>query len=157
MYGQGLRAIWRDCLEGGIGCLGPQEWLGVGIVGLNEGSDIGLELIDAAMDGALDLVVGEQREPMFDLVEPGGAGWCEVEVVARAAGEPGFDRRRFVGGVIVEYQMDVEIGRHGLLDCPRNLRKFDRAVALVAVPDDPTGGDVQGYDVRSCPIKICIS
>ena len=50
--------------------------------------------------------------------------------------------------------MDVEIGRHGLLDCPRNLRKFDRAVALVAVPDDPTGGDVQGYDVRSCPIKI---
>ena len=53
MYGQGLRAIWRDCLEGGIGCLGPQEWLGVGIVGLNEGSDIGLELIDAAMDAAL--------------------------------------------------------------------------------------------------------
>ena len=53
MYGQGLRAISRDCLEDGIGCLGPDERLGVVIVGLNKGSDIGLELIDAAMDAAL--------------------------------------------------------------------------------------------------------
>jgi len=43
MYGQCLRAISRDCLEDGIGCPGPDEWLGVVIVGLNEGSDIGLE------------------------------------------------------------------------------------------------------------------
>jgi len=91
MYGPGLRAISRDCLEDGIGCLGPDERLGVVIVGLNKGSDIGFELIDAAMDAALDLLVGEQREPAFDLVEPGGAGRREVEVVARLAGEPGFD------------------------------------------------------------------
>ena len=91
MYGPGLRAISRDCLEDGIGCLGPDERLGVVIVGLNKGSDIGFELIDAAMDAALDLLVGEQREPAFDLVEPGGAGRREVEVVARVAGEPGFD------------------------------------------------------------------
>ena len=50
---------------------------------MNKGSDIGLELIDAAMDAALDLLVGEQREPAFDLVEPGGAGRREVEVIAR--------------------------------------------------------------------------
>ena len=54
-------------------------------------ADIGLEPIDAAMHAALDLLVGEQREPAFDLVEPGGAGRREVEVVARVAGEPGFD------------------------------------------------------------------
>ena len=135
MYGQGLRAISRDCLEDGIGCLDPDEWLGVVIVGLNEGSNVGLELIDAAMGAALDLLVGEQREPAFDLVEPGGAGRREVEVVARVAGEPGFDRRRFVGGVIVEHQMDVEIGRHGLLDLRQEFAEFDRAVALVTVPD----------------------
>ena len=96
MYGQGLRAISRDCLEDGIGCLGPDEGLGLVIVGLDEGGDIGLELIDAAMDAALDLLIGEQREPAFDLVEPGGAGRREVEVVARVAGELSFDRRRFV-------------------------------------------------------------
>jgi hypothetical protein len=76
MYGQGLRTISCDRFEDGIGCLGPDEWLGVVIVVLNEGSDIGLELIDAAMDAALDLLVGEQREPAFDLIEPGGAGFA---------------------------------------------------------------------------------
>jgi len=60
-------------------------------VGLDEGGDIGLEPIDAAMHAALDLLVGEQREPAFDLVEPGGAGRREVEVIARVAGEPRFD------------------------------------------------------------------
>ena len=58
-----------DRLEDGIGCLGPDERLGVVIVGLDEGGNIGLEPIDAAMHAALDLLVGEQREP-FDLVEP---------------------------------------------------------------------------------------
>jgi hypothetical protein len=66
--------------------------LEVVIVGLNEGNDIGPILRDAA----LDLLVGGLREPAFDLVEPGGAGRCEVEVVARVAGELSFDRRRFV-------------------------------------------------------------
>jgi len=109
MYGQGLRAI-RDRLEDGIGCLGPDAWLGGGYCGLNEGNDIGPKLRDAA----LDLLVGEPREPAFDLVEPGGAGRCEVEVVARVAGELSFDRR--CGGIVDEHQVDVEIGGHGLLD-----------------------------------------
>ena len=93
---------------------------------MNKGSDIGLELIDAAMDAALDLLVGEQREPAFDLVEPGGAGRREVEVVARVAGAPGVDGRRFMGGIIVEHQMDVEIGWHGLLDLRQEFAEFDR-------------------------------
>ena len=54
-------------------------------MGLDEGGDIGLEPIDAALHAALDLLVGEQREPAFDLVEPGGAGRGEVEVIARVA------------------------------------------------------------------------
>ena len=66
--------------------------LEVVIVGLNEGNDVGPILRDAA----LDMLVGGLREPAFDLVEPGGAGRCEVEVVARVAGELSFDRRRFV-------------------------------------------------------------
>ena len=52
---------------------------------------------------------------------------------ARVAGEPGFDGRRFMGGVIVEHQMDVEIGRHGLLDLRQEFAKFDCAVALVVM------------------------
>jgi len=92
----------------------------------------GFEIVDAAMDGARDLLVGEQREPALDLVQPGGAGRCEVEVIARVAGEPCLDRRRLVDGVVVEHEMDVEVGRHGLLDLGQELAEFDRAVTLVA-------------------------
>jgi hypothetical protein len=66
-----------------IGALGPDERLWVVIMRVDEGSDVGVELIDGAMDAALDLLVGEQREPALDLVKPGGAGRCEVEVIAR--------------------------------------------------------------------------
>ena len=138
----------RDRLEDGIGCLGPDEWLGLVIVGLDDDGDIGLEPIDAAMHAALDLLVGEQREPAFDLVEPGGAGRGEVEVIARVAGEPRFHGRGLVGGVIVEHQMDVEIGRPGLLDRGQELAEFDRAVTLVAAADDMAGGDIQSGEQR---------
>jgi hypothetical protein len=40
--------------------------------------------------------------------------------------------------------MDVEIGRHRLLDLRQEVAEFDRAVTLVAVADDPAGGNVQG-------------
>jgi hypothetical protein len=65
MEREGIGAISRDRLEDGISALGPDERLGVGIVGLNESGDVGLEFLDAAMDTALDLLVGEQREPAF--------------------------------------------------------------------------------------------
>jgi hypothetical protein len=44
---------------------------------VNEGGDIGVELIDAAIDAALDRLVGEQREPARR----------KVEVIALTAGE----------------------------------------------------------------------
>jgi len=45
------------------------------------------KFLDAAMDAALDLLVGQQREPAFDLVQPGSAGWCAttITVAARVA------------------------------------------------------------------------
>jgi hypothetical protein len=48
------------------------------------------------------------------------------------------------GGVIVEHEMDVEIGRHRLLDLGQELAEFNRAVTLVAAADDVAGSDVQG-------------
>ena len=156
MHGEGFGAISGDGLEDGIGGLGPDEGLGVVVVGLDEGGNVGLEFVDAAMDAALDLLVGEQREPALDLVEPGGAGRREMQVIARVSGEPGFDRRCLVGGVIVEHQMDVEIGRHGLFDRGQEPAEFDRAVALVATADDPAGGDVQGGEQRGRAVALVV-
>jgi hypothetical protein len=40
--------------------------------------------------------------------------------------------------------MDVEIGRHRLLDLRQEVAEFDRTVTLVAVADNPAGGNVRG-------------
>ena len=34
--------------------------------------------------------------------------------------------------------------------------EFDRAVALVAAADDPTGGDVQGGEQRGCAVALVV-
>jgi hypothetical protein len=52
--------------------------------------------------------------------------------------------------------MDVEIGRHGLLDLRQEFAEFDRAVALVAAPDDPTGDDVQGGKQRGRAVALVV-
>lgn len=71
---EGVGAISGDGLEDGIGGFGPHEGLWVVIVGLDEGDDGGFQFEHAAVDAALNLLVGEQREPTLDLIEPGGAG-----------------------------------------------------------------------------------
>ncbi len=54
MDGEGVGAISSDRVEYGIGALGPDERLWVVIMGVDEGGDVGLELIDAAMDVTLE-------------------------------------------------------------------------------------------------------
>jgi hypothetical protein len=73
-----------------------------------------------------------------------------MQVIARVSSEPGSDRRCLVGGVIVEHQVNVEIGWHGLFDRGQKPAQFDCAVALVATADDPAGGDVKSRTTRSC-------
>ena len=79
MHGEGVGAISGDGLQDSIGGFGPDERFWVIVRGLDEGVDGGLEFMHAAMDAALDLLVGEEGKPAFDLVQPGGAGWREVE------------------------------------------------------------------------------
>jgi hypothetical protein len=100
---ESVGTISCEGLEDGIGGLGPDKRLRVVVVHLNEGCDVSLQFADAAMDAALDLLVGEQREPAFDLVQPGGARRGEVQVIVRVTGQPGSDRRGFVGGIVVEH------------------------------------------------------
>ena len=72
--------------------------------------------LGGAMDAAPDLFVGQQPEPALDLVEPGGAGGCEMGLPARPFGEPVADRLGLVGPVVVHDDVDVEISRDVRLD-----------------------------------------
>jgi hypothetical protein len=63
--------ISGEGVEDLVGGLLPHERLGVVVPGLDPGSDVGFEGLDARVGAAADLLVGEVAEPSFDLVEPG--------------------------------------------------------------------------------------
>src|SRR5271156_5138555 len=71
-------------------------------------------------------------------------------------GQPGSDGRGLVRGIVVEHQVDIEIGRHGDFDRGEELAKFDRAVPLVASADDPAGSDVRSGEQGSRAVALVI-
>ena len=57
--------------------LGPAEELGVRVVNIAGSADISLECLSGGMDASPNLLVGDQSEEAFGLVDPGGTGGGE--------------------------------------------------------------------------------
>ena len=61
----GLSIVSAEALDGSedvVGGLGPFEWLGIGIVMTDEVHNVGAQSLDAAVDAAPDLLVGDEGE-----------------------------------------------------------------------------------------------
>ena len=58
------------------------------VIALDKGIDVFTELSDASEAGTLGRLSAEYGEPAFDLVEPEGVGWREVEINVLVAGAP---------------------------------------------------------------------
>src|SRR5205085_12079993 len=69
-----------------VGGLRPGERPGVVVPGGDPVLDVGFQGLDGGVDAAADQLVGQQAEPSFDLVHPGGADRGEVHVKARVPG-----------------------------------------------------------------------
>jgi hypothetical protein len=73
----------------------------------------------------------------------------EIEVVTRSLGQPALDEVGFVGGVVVEDQMDLEINWDGLVD------EVEKLPELLSLPKTSLGrhGDLHkdrpGHDGKS--------
>ena len=78
---------------------------------------------------ATDSALSDESEEAFDLVEPGGIGGREVNVPTRTAGEPGSDLGMLVSGVVVDDEMDVELGWHVGLDVTQEGEELLMAMA----------------------------
>src|SRR5262249_61019758 len=87
-----------------------------------------------------------------DLIEPGRAGRCEMDMPARQFGEPVADERGFVGGVIVLDDMDVETARDSSFDLVEKFSELDGVVARIAFADNLAGGDVESREERGCAV-----
>ncbi len=86
-------------------------------------------------DGAL----GNEPEPALDLVEPRTVRGREVQVVARAPGNPGAHLGVFMGGVVIEDQMHIEVFRHVAVHMIQERQKLLVPVARFALPDHWSG------------------
>ena len=107
-----------------------------------------LQSAGAAAGPATDLLVGEPREPALDLIDPGAVGGREVKLEARVTQQPALDQRCLVGAVIIEHHVDVEVGRHFLVDAVQETSELDLAVPTLGLADDPAGDDVEGREQR---------
>ena len=57
--------------------LGPDNWLGFVVVGVDVGIDVFLKLLEACEGGAAERLPLQDREPYLDLVEPGRRSQAE--------------------------------------------------------------------------------
>ena len=99
---------------------------------------------------ATDSALGDEGEEAFDLVEPGGVGGREVSVPTRTAGEPCSDLGMLVGGVVVDDEMDVELGRHIGLDVTQEGEELLMTMAGFALGDDRAVEHVEGGEQGGC-------
>jgi hypothetical protein len=71
--------------------------------------------------GGADHLLGQEREPTLDLVEPGGVDWRVMDMGARSRREQVLDFRVFVGGVVEQYLRPVR-GDKDALDRSGSIR-----------------------------------
>ncbi len=82
------------------------------VVMFDEVVDFSHQFLDAGERAAADGLLGDEAEPALDLVQPRGVGRCVMDMVAWPFGEPRLDLGVLVGGVVVDDEMDIQLGRH---------------------------------------------
>jgi hypothetical protein len=82
---------------------------------LDEGIDFPQQILDTGKRPAANGALGDETEPAFHLIEPRRISRSVVYVIAGPLRQPGAYLKVFVSGVVVDDQMQVELGGHGLI------------------------------------------
>ena len=70
-------------------------------------------------------------------------GWSEVQMIARSLLQPLANQCCFVRAVVIQHQMNVEIGGNGPIDLLQEIEKLDGAMTPVALAEHAAGGDIE--------------
>lgn len=119
--------------EDGVGGGGPGEGARVKVVVMDEGVDALDELFDGGEGAAANGLLSDAAKPAFDLIEPVGGGGSEVDVVARAMGEPGAYLWVLVGGVVVDDEVQFEGSRHAAIEMAQEGQELLMAMARFCI------------------------
>ena len=95
-----------------------------------------LQFVDALEDAAADAFSGDLGKEALDHVEPRAGRGREVQMEARMPLEPALYRGGLVGGIIIDDQMQVEIGQRPLVDGLEKAEELAMPVAGHAFADD---------------------
>jgi len=88
-------------------------------------------------------------EPDLHLIQPGSIGGSIVHVEARSGGQPAPYFLVLMGGVVVHYQVDIQVRQHIGIDMVEEPQKFLMPVARLASGQDLAGSNVQGGEQGS--------
>jgi len=134
----------------------PFERLEVGVVCRDEVIDALNQLLDTGERAAADGLVGDQREEALDLVEPRTVGRDEMHVPARSRRQPRLDLGVAVGGVVVGNAVDVQLGRHGLVDLAQEGQELLMTVARLARSQHRAVEHVQRREQRGRTVALVV-
>ena len=121
---------------------GPDEGLGVFIVGLDEVVDVLAELLDRDEGSAFQRLSLQDREPDFHLVKPGSARRREVEAHIWVPLEPTVVAR-LVGTEVIEHDVDGRVRPSGD-DAVHEVEELDAPAAFLVRRHHLAGGHLEG-------------
>ena len=76
-----------------------------------------------------------------------------MKLIPRVTFEPSLHRRRLVRRIVVEDEVNIEIGWHRLVDLLEESSELKASVALVAFPQDLPRRHVEGREERRRPVS----
>src|ERR1700704_6303109 len=133
---------------------GPDEWLGVGIVGFNEVIDVLPELFDRFEGRVAEGLALQDREPDFHLVEPGSPRRREMKPYVGMTLEPAVVFG-FVGIEVVEDDMDGAVRMSGD-DVVHEIKEFDAPPTRLVGGDHLAGGHLEGGEQRRGAVVLVV-
>src|SRR5208337_4521585 len=116
----------------------------------------GLKIDDRVEYPALETAVGQLGEVTFDRVEPRGRGWREVEDEAGMPCQPFPDLGRFVGGVVVEDDMDQLARWNCRLDGVEETDELLMPMALHTFSDDLALQHIEGGEQGGGAVTLIV-
>ena len=118
--------------------------------------DGGDQLGYARETATADALVGDLAEPSLHHVQPRTRSWDEVQMEAWMPPQPGFHARVFVGCVVVDDEMQVELRRGLGVDLAKEPDELLMPVAWHAVTDDFAVKHAQGSKQRGRAVALVV-
>jgi len=103
-------------------------------------------------------LLGNFGKPALDLIDPGPAGRCEVQVVSRMACKPANHLRGLVGSVVIHHHMNLLGFRRELgVDQLHEFEELLVSMATMALADHFAGSNVQGGKQRRGAVSLVVA